>query len=108
MRVPWNQIVQLMPSILEVSRELLRRTREPATAAQLPRVPAATEEMEARLSLLEENEQRQAELSIRMADQLAQLTTAITVLRRLVRWLVIGQVVTAVIAIIAVVLALRH
>jgi hypothetical protein len=107
MRVPWSQIVQLMPQILDVSRELLRRTREPVATAQLQRVPSNAE-LEERVALLEENEQRQAELSTRMADQLAQLTTAVTVLHRLVRWLVIGQVVTAIIAITAVVLALRH
>jgi hypothetical protein len=106
MRVPWSQIVQLMPSILDVSRELLKRTREPAPGAQLPSLPAAAD-LEARLIVLEENEQGQAELSTRMADQLAQLTTAVTALHRLVRWLVIGQVVTAVVAITAVVLALR-
>ena len=33
MAVPWVQIVQLMPSILEVSRELLKRSRR---AVQTP------------------------------------------------------------------------
>ena len=35
MAVPWLQIVQLVPSIVEVSRELLKRTKrlpEPGTA----------------------------------------------------------------------------
>jgi hypothetical protein len=94
-----------MPSILDVSRELLRRTREPGPP-HLPSIPA-NEELDARLCVLEDNEQRQAELSTRMADQLAQLTSAVTALHRLVRWLIIGQIATAVIAIVAVVLALR-
>ncbi len=32
MAVPWLQIVGLMPSILDVSRELLKRTRKSPTA----------------------------------------------------------------------------
>lgn len=103
MPVPWNQIVQLMPSIIDVSRELLRRSRAP-----LPHLPsAATAELEARISALEENEQRQAQLVASMVDQLAQLTTAVTVLHRQVRRLIIGQIATALVAIAAVVLALR-
>jgi hypothetical protein len=107
MRVPWSQIVQLMPSILEVSRELLKRTRaagEPEAA--LPSLPA-TAELEARVSILEDTEQRQAELSTNMADQLAQLTAAVTDLHRRVRWLLIGVIATAVLALVAVALAVR-
>jgi uncharacterized coiled-coil protein SlyX len=104
MPVPWNQIVQLMPSIIDVSRELLRRSRTPLT--HLPSL-AATAELEARVAALEENEQRQAQLVASMVDQLAQLTTAVTVLHRQVRRLIIGQIATALIALIAVVLALR-
>jgi len=35
MPVPWLQIVQLVPSILDVSRELMKRTKQvpPATPA---------------------------------------------------------------------------
>lgn len=104
MPVPWNQIVQLMPSILDVSRELLKRTRTPPP--HLPSAPA-TAELEARVTALEENERRQAQLVASMADQLAQLTTAVTTLHRQVRRLIIGQVATAVIAIAALVVALR-
>jgi hypothetical protein len=114
MPVPWNQIVQLMPSIIEVSRELLRRTKEPASGAGgaggpghslITRSPTA--ELEERVRLLEDNEQRQAVLSTRMADQLAQLTAAVTALHRQVRWLLIAMAATAVLSLTALVVALR-
>ncbi len=97
MPVPWMQIVQLMPSIVDLSRELLRRT----TAAP------ATEPLEARIAALEENERRQAQLVKTMADQLAQLTSAVTQLHSQVRALIVGQIATGVIAIAALVIALR-
>jgi uncharacterized coiled-coil protein SlyX len=109
MPVPWIQIVRLMPSILEVSRELLKRSRraapgEPASGAgQL----GAAATLESRVVALEENERRQAELLTSMADQLAQLTSATTALHTQVRWLIVGQVGTAVIALIAIVFAVH-
>ena len=36
MPVPWLQIVQLVPSILDVSRELMKRTKQAPPSAQLP------------------------------------------------------------------------
>jgi hypothetical protein len=101
--VPWVQIVRLMPSILEVSRELLKRSRRPSPA------DSSTESgrtLEARINTLEENERRQAELDTSMADQLAQLTTAVTALHLQTRRFVFVQVATAVVAAIALVLAL--
>jgi hypothetical protein len=98
-----------MPSILEVSRELLKRARR--TPAPTP--PAKTEShpgeaaLGARISALEENERRQAELVTNMADQLAQLTTAVTALHRQTRRLLLGQIGAVVIAVIAVLIALR-
>jgi uncharacterized coiled-coil protein SlyX len=109
MPVPWVQIVRLMPSILEVSRELLKRSRRPPPGEQTARADMlpASATPEARITALEENERRQAELVTTMADQLAQLTTAVTALHVQMRRLVIGQVATAAIAVIAIVLALR-
>jgi len=98
------QIVSLMPSILEVSRELLKRTRAPGDA---PGREAGGAGLEARISTLEENERRQAELVKTMADQLAQLTTAVTALHAQTRRLLIGQVVTAALAVVSLVFALR-
>jgi hypothetical protein len=107
MPVPWSQIVQLMPSILDVSRELLRRTRLPGHPDQALPTLSAGGELEARVGALEDNEQRQAELSTRMADQLAQLTVAVTTLHRLVRNLLIAVIATSLLALVALVLALR-
>jgi uncharacterized coiled-coil protein SlyX len=109
MPVPWVQIVRLMPSILELSHELLKRTRRlPA-----PEQPASTDgasanaALEARVRALEENERRQAELVTNMADQLAQLTSAVTALHRQTRILLISQVATGIVALVALVFALR-
>jgi hypothetical protein len=109
MAVPWIQIVQLMPSILEVSRELLKRSRR----AVAPPPPVVTDAhtadgaLAARIAALEENERRQAELVTNIADQLAQLTAAVTVLHRQTRRLVLGQITAVVIAVIAVLIALQ-
>jgi len=86
MAVPWLQIVQLVPSILDVSRELMKRTKQAP-----PGTPALTsqssEELAARIASLEENERRQAELVAQMAEQLAGVARAVTDLHRRVLWL---------------------
>jgi hypothetical protein len=106
MPVPWVQIVQLMPSILEVSRELLKRARR---AEPPPPVPATapSSPLEARITALEENERRQAELVSNMAEQLAQLTAVATSLHKQVRRLMVGQATAIVLALIALLVALR-
>ncbi len=109
MSVPWAQIVRLMPSILELSHELLKRTRRPAPNEP----PGATENasgaaaLEARVLRLEDNERRQMELVSNMADQLEQLTTAVTALHRQWRMLVAGQIATGIVALVALALAVR-
>lgn len=113
MPVPWVQIVRLMPSILEVSRELLKRARRssgndlPSPAEDSAGAPSGVAALEARIAQLEENERRQAELVTSMADQLSQLTTAVTALHRQVRGLIIAETLTAVIAVVALVFAMR-
>jgi len=107
MAVPWLQIVNLMPSILDVSRELLKRTRKVAAGeTQLP-VETGERALEARIRALEENERRQAELIKSMADQLAQLADAATALHKVTRWLMAGLVAAAIVAVAALVVALR-
>lgn len=104
MAVPWLQIVQLVPSVVEVSRELLKRSRQaPAPSTE----PASGAELAARLAALEENERRQAELVSQMAEQLAGLARAVTVLHRRVVYLSVGLAGTLALAILAVVLASR-
>lgn len=109
MPVPWIQIVQLMPTILDVSRELLKRSRRALADAPPERLAAASEppSLEPRIRALEEIERKQAELVSNMAEQLAQLTAAATSLHKQVRRLLVGQATTIVIALVAVLIALR-
>ncbi len=103
MPVPWIQIVQWVPSILELSKELLNRSRRvPSAPGGAPADPAA------RLAALEENERRQAELVSRMAEQTAQLTAAVTALHRQMQWLIVGQCIAAGVALLALVLAISR
>ena len=107
---PWSQIVRLMPSILEVSHELLRRTRSLPRAALPSSIerPVERAELEARIAALEENERRHAELVNRVADQLDQLTSAVTALHRQTMTLLATQIVVALVAVAALVLALHR
>jgi len=107
MPVPWVQIVRFMPTILDVSRELLKRTRKLPAGSQLPVESLSKDSLEARVLALEENERRQAELVTSMADQLAQLTAAASALHTGIRWLILGQAVSLAVAIAALVIALR-
>lgn len=109
MPVPWGQIVRLMPSILELSHELLKRTRrvppaEPPAPLEADPAVAALEE---RITRLEENERNQAELVTNMAEQLEQLTEAVTALHRQGRLLLGGLIATGVVSLVAIVIAVR-
>ena len=99
MAVPWLQIVQLVPSILDVSRELMKRTKQapPATPAL-----ASHTKLAARVASLEENERRQAELVAQMAEQLASVARAVTELHRRILWLTAAAAIAIVLAVIAV------
>lgn len=99
MPLPWLQIVQLVPSILDVSRELLRKTRRPTEVAG-----ALTHDgtvLETRIAQLEDNERRQAELINQMAEQLAALTRLVTVLHQRVMWLAAGLGVVLILTVVA-------
>ena len=95
MPVPWMQIVQLVPSIVDVSRELMKRSKRVPEAG----APAGMEEAAARIAALEDNERRQAELVNQMAQQMAALTRAVTVLHRRVIWLSVALAATLAVAI---------
>jgi hypothetical protein len=105
MPLPWLQIVQLVPSILDVSRELMKRTKQLPPSAQLP-VSTTPDELAARVVSLEENERRQAELVAQMAEQLAGVARAITDLHRRVLWLTAIAGIALVAAIAALLVAL--
>ncbi|HWK74900.1 MAG TPA: hypothetical protein VNQ81_11555 [Povalibacter sp.] len=100
MPVPWLQIVQLVPSILDVSRELLRKTR---TLPTPPAEPGSDNDtLASHVARLEENERRQAELINQMAEQIASLSRAVTVLHQRVIWLTAGLSVAIVAAAVAI------
>ena len=104
MAVPWMQIVQLVPSILDVSRELMKRTKQvpPAPALGAPNY----EEIAARIASLEENERRQAELVAQMAEQLAGVARAVTDLHKRVLWLTAAAAIAIALATAALIVAL--
>jgi hypothetical protein len=106
MPVPWMQIVQLVPSIVDVSRELLRRSKAPPPESP-PGSPQSNADLVARIAALEENERRQAELVSQMAEQLAALTRAATALHRQFMWLTVGLGVAVIVALVAIGIAIR-
>ncbi len=96
MPVPWAQILQWVPPILELSRDLLQRAKRPPAGAQagaLRSTGAASDEaaapalaaLQQRIAALEDNEQRQAQLVADMASQVAKLSEAVVVLHRQAR-----------------------
>lgn len=87
MAVPWTQIIQWAPQILNLSRELLQRARRTKPAERALVRAENSEDQAARISALEENERRQAELVDRMAAQLEQHSRALVSLHRQLRWL---------------------
>lgn len=95
MPVPWLQIVQLVPSILDVSRELMKRTKQTPPPALTSHTNA---ELAVRVASLEENERRQAELIAQMAEQLAGVARAVTDLHRRVLWLTAAAALAIVLA----------
>jgi hypothetical protein len=109
MAVPWLQIVGLVPSILDVSRELLKRSKRfpEGSVAALAAAPGdSSSALAARIEVLEDNERRQAELLSQMAEQNAALARGVTILHaRLIR-LALATTVASLLAAIALGLAL--
>ena len=107
MPVPWLQIVQLVPSIVDVSRELLKKTkRQPPASIDAPLArDEDTAALLARIATLEENERRQAELVNQMAEQIAALSRAVTNLHQRSMWLVLAAAGAVAIAIAALAMA---
>lgn len=88
MAVPWAQIIQWAPQILNLSRELLQRARRTRPAEKSLVRAEDPQDQAARIAALEENERRQAELVDRMAAQLEQHARALLSLHRQQRYLV--------------------
>ena len=101
MAVPWLQIVQLVPSLVDMSRELLKKNKRPEPHPNVP--PHSLAELELRVAALEDNERKQAELVSQMAEQMAALTKLIVELRSRLLWLTWASAVAIVLAIVALV-----
>jgi len=97
MALPWVKLLLFTPQIIDLSRDLLKRTRGKAAAGNAV-APAAVNDivdLTPRVAALEENEARQAELVERMATQQSELAAAVVTLHRRQRWLIIAIVVLA-------------
>jgi hypothetical protein len=95
MALPWIHLVKLAPQIISLSRELLNRSRASNPAEESERT-ASPDDLAERITELEENERRQAELVDRMAQQQAELSRAVLTLHKRQRWLMGGIAVLAV------------
>ncbi|HVY83005.1 MAG TPA: hypothetical protein VG994_18620 [Steroidobacteraceae bacterium] len=105
MAVPWAQIVRFMPTIIEVSSELLKRTRR-SPSKEVAANGTVIPNLESRVAALEETEQRAAELDAQMAEQLNQITRAVTALHAQNRRLTGLLIATGVVAVAALIVAL--
>jgi len=97
------QIVGLVPSILDVSRELLKRTKRTVVEDPGQLTLPSDAALATRVAALEENERRQAELISQMAEQHAILARAVTMLHgRLIRFGIAAAIAIVVLAVCAV------
>ena len=101
MAVPWLQIVQLVPSLVDVSRELLKKNKAPAPHPNVP--PHSLSELELRVATLEDNERKQAELVSQIAEQLAMMTKVVVEQRSKILWLAWSTAIAVILAIVALV-----
>mgnify|MGYP003379533255 CR=1 FL=1 len=111
MPLPWTQIIQWVPPIVELSRDLLQRSKQrPASGTDLTPIDS-TADMASRVAALEENGRRQAALVSQMAQHQGQLSTAVVELlaklQRLTRWLIAATLVLTAAIVASVVLLLR-
>jgi uncharacterized coiled-coil protein SlyX len=98
MAIPWFQIVKLVPEIVSLSKQLLQQTRNAQSSGAKP--------LEERVAELEVNERNQAELVASMAQQLAAMTDALTVLRKQFSAFRLISIISLLSAVAAIILAL--
>jgi hypothetical protein len=98
MAIPWFQIVKLVPEIVSLSKQLLQQTKTAQSTGEKP--------VEERLAELEANERKQAELVASMAQQLAAMTDALTVLRKQFSGFRLISIISLLSAVAAIILAL--
>jgi hypothetical protein len=96
MPLPWAKLILFTPQIIELSRELLKRARAKPQAPGTALVAVEPDDFAQRITALEENERRQAELVERMAVQQAELTQAVLTLHRRQRGLIAAVVILGV------------
>ena len=97
MAIPWFQIVKLVPEIVSLSKQLLQQTKTAQSTGAKP--------LEERVAELEVNERNQAELVASMAQQLAAMTDALTVLRKQVSGFRLISIISSLLAIAAMIVA---
>lgn len=98
--VPWGQVIEAAPQVVQSARKLMRRSEPPAAAQAAPASAAAEagtspqEELRAQLHALQqqldgvrEDQQASAVLIRSLAEQNAQLVHAVDALRARTRWL---------------------
>lgn len=78
-KVPWKQILPYIPSVVETAKDLLRAAKKSGLAATADGGPQAPDLAE-RVSQLETNERKQAELVQAMAEQQERLTVSLRIL----------------------------
>ena len=98
MAIPWFQIVKLVPEIVSLSKQLLQQTKTAQSTEAKP--------LEDRVAALEVNERKQAELVASMAQQLAAVTDALTVLRKQASVFRLLSIISLFLAIAAIIMAL--
>ena len=98
MAIPWFQIVKLVPEIVSLSKQLLQQTKTAQSTGGKP--------LDERIGELEVNERKQAELVASMAQQLAAVTDALTVLRKQVSVFRLLSILSLFLAIAAIIMAL--
>lgn len=93
--VPWVDVIEATPKIVQAARRLLGKKRPIQPAAQVTTTPengALTDigasRLQARIELLESGQQASASVIESLAEQNAQLVRAIESLRVTVTWLV--------------------
>ena len=98
MAIPWFQIVKLVPEVVSLSKQLLQQTKTAQSTGTKP--------LEERVAELEANERKQAELVASMAQQMAAMADALTVLRKQFSAFRLISIISLLLAIGAIILAL--
>jgi predicted anti-sigma-YlaC factor YlaD len=92
--LPWDKIVKALPVVVKLTSDLLKNTKED---------PRSARNLEERVTLLEDNLVKQAELNNRIAEQLAGSVVAMEQLRKsnqTLRWICFFSLALAFVALV--------